>query len=92
MIKLGQLAKHAMDKEFPNNWKSIAIMLNVPFTMYNDKEEDLPEDKAIEIEFSDTITLTISANGSIATTASIPKEMIAQMIVELANEAKQAKP
>lgn len=86
MIKIGQLAQRAIDKQFPDNWKSLAVMMNIPFTMYNDGEDDLPEDMSIEIEFSDDDILTIKADGSISTTSTLPNDMIGQMIVELAQQ------
>jgi len=86
MIKIGQLAQAAINKQFPDNWKSLAVMMNIPFTMYDDDEDSLPEDTSIEIEFSDTVTLTIKADNSITTTATIPNEMVGQMIVELAQQ------
>jgi len=91
MIKLGPLVQQTVDGKFPNNWKSLAVMLNVPYEMYNDGEDDLPEDMSIEIEFSDTITLNINANNSISTTAPIENEMIAQIVVNLANIAREEK-
>ena len=86
MIKIGQLAQRAIDKQFPDNWKSLAVMMNIPFTMYNDGEDDLSEDMSIEIEFSDDDILTIKADGSISTTSTLPNDMIGQMIVELAQQ------
>ena len=86
MIKLGKLAEHAMNKEFPNNWKSLAVMMNIPYSMYGDGEDDLPEDASIEIEFSDTDVLTIKADNSISTTSQLPNEMVGQLIVELAQK------
>ena len=87
MIKLGPLAQQAINKEFPDNWKTLAIMLNVPFTMYPESEEDQklqPDDVSIEIEFSDTKILTINADNSIGTTASLSNDVIGQLLVEIA--------
>lgn len=86
MIKIGQLAEQAINKQFPDNWKSLAIMMNIPFTMYDDEEDSLPEDTSIEIEFSDAVILIIKSDNSITTTATVPNEMIGQLIVELAQQ------
>lgn len=91
MIKLGPLAKQAINKQFPNNWKTLAVMMNIPYNMYGDTEADLPEDMSIEIEFTDTITLEIKADNSIKTTGAVPIEMIGQLIVELAQKADTEK-
>jgi len=79
MIKLGQLAEQAMNKSFPDNWKTMAIMMNVPFTMYDD-------DKEIEIEFSDTDILSIKADNSVSVQSPLPNETIAQLIVDIATK------
>lgn len=89
MIKMGPLAQRAMDKQFPDNWKSLAVMMNIPFTMYNDGEDDLPEDMSIEIEFSDSDILTIKADNSISTTSRLENNMIGQMIVEIAQKISE---
>lgn len=89
MIKLGKLTETAMNRQFPDNWKSLAIMMNIPFTMYDDDENSLPEDTSIDIEFNENVTLTIKADNSIKTTAPVNNEMIAQMIVDFAQQSSK---
>lgn len=84
MIKLGRMTEQAINKQFPDNWKTMAIMMNIPFEMYDD-------DKVISIEISNTISIDIKADNSFSSNAPIPKELIAQLIVEAATLNDEAK-
>ena len=79
MIKLGPQTEQALNKQFPDNWKAIAIMMNIPCE-YDEKS------KTLTIEFSDTAFLEIDEHNAASTNCSLPKEMVAQLIVELAKQ------
>jgi len=79
MIKLGPQTEQALNKEFPDNWKSMAIMMNIPC-------EYIQEEKVLSINFSDTVYLDIHANNTFETNAQLQPTMIAQLIVDLAKQ------
>ena len=77
MIKLGKLTEQALNKQFPDNWKSMAVMMNYKVEMYD-------KDRVVSIEISPTTSIDIRADNTISTNAPVPKELIAQLIVEAA--------
>ena len=83
MIKLGKLTESSLNKQFPDNWKSIAVMMALPWEMFDN-------DEVISIEIDNNTSVDIHADNSFTCTAPLPKEIVAQLIVE-AVKLKRAK-
>jgi len=84
MIKLGKLTKSALNKEFPDRWKSIATMLRLPWEMYDNN-------KTISIELSDIVSVDIKEDNSFTSNAEIPSELVAQLLMAAVQSSKKEK-
>ena len=88
MIKMGPLVQKSLNRKFPDNWKSLAIMMNIPFTSYPEEDDEDNDTKigmqSIDIEFSDTNVLTIYPDNSVETNAPLTNEMVAEILINMA--------
>ena len=80
MIQLGQLSEQILNKEYPDNWKALATMMNLKFEEVGDE---------IDIEFPNDKVLTVRKDNSIATTASLEPKAIVQIIIDFAKQEQE---
>jgi hypothetical protein len=81
MIKLGQLAQNAANKQFPDNWIALAKMTHINY------EHD-EKNKTVTLDIDDVNSLIIDSDNHIICDAPLDNTAITAIIIEAVKSSK----
>lgn len=83
-MKFSKPLASALNKEFPDKWMAIAVMLNLKVEYR--KKEDM-----VYIEIGDNDYLTVTSANRIDSTFSLSDDLITKALIDAANESRTNK-